>query len=132
MLESSSQFGEGAGIHPVTEWSQPLKDSLAPTQIILQGTEEFPQCCHSFFSAPSMLWLGIWDRAMTSSCLCSRFTAWSPWGQIHCHDRDLGMMQRKGQRRIFVSQKKKKKKKKYFKILFKFVALKASFLPWEF
>lgn len=43
----------------------------------------------------------------------------------------LGMMQRKAEREEFLFARRKKKMSS-LKILFKFVALKASFLPWEF
>ena len=52
MLETSIQSEKEAGINPETERSQPLKASLAPIQITLQGRVKFsPQSCHSFFLA---------------------------------------------------------------------------------
>lgn len=118
---------------------QPLKDRMAPAQIILQDGEISPQCCHGFISAS--LRLGFWGRAM-SSCLCSRFTACpkrevelSPWGQIHCQDnvslQSMGMVQSKAEKQEFLFPRRRRKKSS-FKILFKFVAFKASLLPWEF
>lgn len=41
MLETSIQFEKEAGINPETERSQPLKSSLAPIQITLQGRVKF-------------------------------------------------------------------------------------------
>lgn len=52
MLETSIQFEKEAGINPETERSRPLKASLAPVQIALQGRVKFsPQSCHDFFFA---------------------------------------------------------------------------------
>lgn len=67
-----------------------------------------------------------WSRAWTVPALVVKLTVMRV---SYCGD--LGMMQRKAQREEFLLPRKKKKKSS-FKIPFKSVALKSSFLPWEF
>lgn len=83
MLETYIQFQKEARINPETEKSQPLKASLAPIQITLQGRVKFsPQSCCSFFLASLITAAGYLGKSSDLLSLLWIYSVSQTWSGV--------------------------------------------------